>query len=132
VKDHEPEDIDHLVFTQCKKLMEASRLFRLSIGSQKKSSIFLWRLSSFWNVAHGSVRYQMLYCPMKCRFNCYCQLEICRTDLYVSVEMRGTHDENSHAPDNDVSKILKVAQIEAIMDGVQVAPSRVQSIFVAI
>ncbi len=24
VKDHEPEDINHLVFTECKKLMEAS------------------------------------------------------------------------------------------------------------
>ncbi len=41
VQDHEPEDIDHLVFTECKKLMEASRWFRLSIGSQKKNSVFL-------------------------------------------------------------------------------------------
>ncbi len=40
VKDNEPEDIDHLVFTECKKLMEAFLWFRLSIGSQKPNSIF--------------------------------------------------------------------------------------------
>jgi hypothetical protein len=67
VKDREPEDIDHLVFTECKKLMEASWWFRLSVGSQKQNSILLWRHSSFWGVANGSVRYQMLYCPMKGR-----------------------------------------------------------------
>ena len=61
---------------------------------------------------------------MKRRFNCDCQLKICRSDLYVSVEMRGTHDENSHAPDKEVSKFLKVAQIEAIRDGVRVAPKQ--------
>jgi hypothetical protein len=57
VKDSEPEDIDHLIFTECKKLMEASLLFRLSVGSQEPNSIFLWRHSSFWDVANGSVRY---------------------------------------------------------------------------
>ena len=43
MKDSEPEDIDHLIFTECKKLMEASLLFRLSVGSQEQNSIFLWR-----------------------------------------------------------------------------------------
>ena len=125
VKDSEPEDIDHLIFTECKKLMEASLLFRLSVGSQEPNNIFLWRHSSFWDVANGSVRYQMLYCPMKGKFNCKCELKItdtsvsidmCRTDTSVSIDMCGTHDENSHAPDKDTSKFMNVAQIEAIQD----------------
>jgi hypothetical protein len=88
VKDSEPEDIDHLIFTECKKLMEASLLFRLSVGSQEQNSIFLWRHSSFWDVANGSVRYQMKYCPMKGRFNCKCELKICRTDTYPCRPLR--------------------------------------------
>jgi hypothetical protein len=38
--------------------------------------------------------------------------------------MRGSHDENSHAPEKDVSKFLKVSQIEAIRQGVRMAPKQ--------
>ncbi len=101
-----------LFFTECKKLMEASILFRLSIGSQKQHSIFLWRHSSFCNVA---VRYQMLYCPLNHLFNCYCQLKTCWSDIYISIDMCETHDESSHAPKKDTSFFLQNALIWAFI-----------------
>jgi hypothetical protein len=41
-------------------------------------------------------------------------------------KMRGTHDANhdSHAPDRDNTKFLKVAQIDAIRQGVHIAPKQ--------
>ena len=122
--DHEPEDIQHLVFSECKKLMEVTILFRLTTASTKANDIFLWKHSNFWSTAKGVMQFQMLVCPMKRRFGCECQLKICRTDAYVSIEMRGTHDAESHAPEKDRSKFLKVAQIEAIRSGVRVAPKQ--------
>ena len=41
--DHEPEEIEGLLFTKCKKLMEATGLFRLSTCKAKSSDIFLWK-----------------------------------------------------------------------------------------
>jgi hypothetical protein len=61
---------------------------------------------------------------MKRRFKCDCQIKICRTPQYVSLEMRGTHDEESHAPEKDTSNFLKVAQISAIRTGVRIAPKQ--------
>jgi hypothetical protein len=61
---------------------------------------------------------------MKRRFDCDCQIKICRTLQYVSIEMRGTHDADSHAPEKDTSNFLKVAQISAIGTGVRNAPKQ--------
>ena len=122
--DHEPEEIEHKIFEECKRLMEVTRLFRIDSKPAKEHDIFLWKHSTFWSVGKGSVDYQMLYCPMKRRFNCDCQIKICRTSQYVSLEMRGTHDAESHAPEKDTSKFLKVAQISAIRNGVRIAPKQ--------
>ncbi len=42
-------------------------------------------------------------------------------DLYVNIEVRCTHDAESHAPVKDISKHLGVAQIQAIRTGVCMA-----------
>ena len=120
----EPEEIEALIFTECKKLMEVTRLYRLSTTKPKKNDIFLWKHSNFWNAAKGAMQFQMLICPMIRRFGCMCQLKICRTDHYVTLEIRGTHDAESHAAEKDTSKFLKVAQIEAIRTGVRIAPGQ--------
>jgi hypothetical protein len=59
---------------------------------------------------------------MKYRFGCNCELKIGRSAEYVTLETRGTHDLSSHAADN--SKYLKVAQINAIRQGVRMAPKQ--------
>ena len=41
IRDHEQEEIDHLLFTQCKKLMDVTRLFRLTTCKSKPDDIFL-------------------------------------------------------------------------------------------
>ena len=122
--DHDEEDIDHLLFTACKKLMEVTRLYRLTTCKSKPDDIFLWKNATKWTVAKGAISYQMLRCPMKRRFNCDCELKVTRASDYVILEMRGSHDENSHASDKDVSKFLKVRQIEAIRQGVRMAPKQ--------
>ncbi len=120
--DHEPEEIEHKIFEECKRLMAVTKLFRIDSKPAKEHDIFLWKHSTFWSVGKGSVDYQMLYCPMKRCFHCDCQIKICRTSQYVSLEMCGTHDADSHAPKKDTSKFLKVAQISAIRTGVRIAP----------
>ncbi len=97
-----------------KKLMEITRLYRLSTTKPKKHDIFQWEHLNFWTAAKGALQFQMLICPMIRRFGCMSQLQICRTDHYVTLEIRGTHDAESHAPEKDTSKFLKEAQIEAI------------------
>jgi hypothetical protein len=42
----------------------------------------------------------------------------------MTLEMRGTHDATSHAPEKDQSKFLKLQRIEAILAGVRVAPKQ--------
>jgi hypothetical protein len=120
--DHDPEEIEHKIFEECKKQMEVTRLYRIDSKPAKEHDIFTWKHSNFWSVAKGSVNYQMLCCLMKRRFGCDCQIKICRTSEYVSLEMRGTHDAESHSPEKDTSKFLKVAQIAAIRTGVRIAP----------
>lgn len=61
---------------------------------------------------------------MKRRFACNCELKIGRSEDFVTLEMRGTHDRSSHAPDKDQSKFLKLAQIDAIRQGVRMAPKQ--------
>lgn len=123
-RDHEPEDIDHFLFTECKKLMEVTRLFRLSTCKQKPKDIFLWKHVNDWNVGKGSSQCQLFRCPLRNRFQCFCELKVTRSSADVVLEMRGTHDADSHAPDKDKSKFLKVAQIEAIRTGVRIAPKQ--------
>jgi len=93
--------------------MEATGLFRLTTCKVKTSDIFLWKYGTKWDVGQGSVKYKVYTCPMKRRFGCNCELKIGRSEDYVTLEKRGTHDRNSHAPDKDQSKFLKLAQIDS-------------------
>ena len=122
--DHEPEEIDGLLFTECKKLMEATGLFRLSTCKAKSSDIFLWKYCTKWDVGKGALKYTLYHCPMEYRFGCNCEPKVGRSEDFVTLEMRGTHDLSSHAPDQDNSKFLKVAQINAIRQGVRMAPKQ--------
>jgi hypothetical protein len=130
--DHEPEEIKHKIFEECKGLMEVTRSFRIDSKPAKEHNIFLWKHSTFWSVGEGSVDYQMLYCPMKCSLKCNCQIKICRTSQYVSLEMCGTHDAESHAPEKDTSKFLKVTQISVIPLVFTLLQNRAPSFFVEI
>ncbi len=122
--DHEPEEIEGLLFTECKKLMEATGLFRLSTCKAKSSDIFLWKYGTKWDVGKGALKYKIYTCPMKYRFGCNFELKIGRAEEYVTLEMRGTHYLSSHAPNKYNSKFLKVAQINAIRQGVRMAPKQ--------
>ena len=112
-RDHEQEDIEHLLFTECKKLMEVTRLFRLTTCKSKADDIFLWKHATRWYTGKVTIQFQMLRCPMKRRFNCDCEIKVTRAPDSVTLEMRGSHDENSHAPEKDVSKFLKASQIDS-------------------
>ena len=57
--DHEPEEIEHKIFEECKRLMEVTRLFRIDSKPAKEHDIFLWKHSTFWSVGKGSVDYQI-------------------------------------------------------------------------
>ena len=74
--DHAEEEIDHLLFTACKKLMEVTRLFRLTTCKSRPDDYFLWKNATKWSVAKGIISYQMLRCPMKLRFKCACELKV--------------------------------------------------------
>ncbi len=63
--DHEPDEIEHKIIEECKKLMEVTRLYSFDSKPAKERDNFIWKHSKFWIVANGSVNYQMLCCPMK-------------------------------------------------------------------
>jgi hypothetical protein len=107
-----------------KKQMEVTRLYRLPTSKQKKNDIFLWKHSNFWTDAKGAVQFQMLICPMIRRFGCMCQIKICWTEKYVSIEMRDTHDAESHAPEKYKSNCLSGVHINAIRTGVRMEPAQ--------
>ena len=75
-EDHEPEEIEGLLFIECKKLMETTGLFRLTTCKAKKNDIFLWKYGTKWDVGQGAVKYNVYTCPMKRRFRCNCELKI--------------------------------------------------------
>ncbi len=117
---HNSEDIEHQLFTECKRLMEASGIFRTTTCKQGRQNIFLWKWTSEWKTAMGAVRFELYMCPMQRRFQCDCQLKICHAPDYFSLEIRGMQDVNSHAPDKDTGpNFLKVAQIDVIQQGVR-------------
>ncbi len=105
-------------------MVTSTRLFLLFTGQPKAGDIFLWKFATEWDVGKGPVKYHMLRCLMKCRFKCNCELKMCRSPEFVSLEMCGQHDENSHAPKKNRSKNLKVAKIDAIRQGVHMAPTQ--------
>ncbi len=73
----------------------------------------------------GDTTYTNIYvCFLETRFGCSCQLRVTNSPAGTTLEMRGTHDATSHAPEKDQSKFLKVQQIEAIRAGVRVAPKQ--------
>jgi hypothetical protein len=79
-EDHEPEKIEGLLFIECKKLMEATGLFRLTTCKAKTSDIFLWNYGTKWDVRQGAVNYKIYTCPMKRRFGCNGELKIGRSE----------------------------------------------------
>ena len=58
------------------------------------------------------------------RFQCKCQIRIYDGPTCMSLEVRSAHDAESHAPDKEVSKHLKVKQIHAIATGVRMCPAQ--------
>jgi hypothetical protein len=72
--DHEPEEIESLLFTECKKLMGATGLFRFSTCKAKFSDIFLRNYGTKWDVGKGALKYKIYTCPMKYRFGCNSRL----------------------------------------------------------
>jgi len=111
---YEPEDLEHCLFTACKDLMEVTRLYRLSTTKSKPKDIALWKHNTDWTACQGKTLYSMYRCPVSYRFGYDCELKVCRREDVVTLEMRGTHDADSHAPEKDKSKFLKFAQIDAI------------------
>jgi hypothetical protein len=63
-------------------------------------------------------------CPLETRFGCSCQLRVTNSPAETTLEMRGTHDATSDAPEKYQSKYLKLQQIEATRAGVRVAPKQ--------
>ena len=58
-RDHEPEEIEALIFSECKKQMEITRLSRLVTDKQvkKDNDIGLWKHTTFWSTCKGTVQY---------------------------------------------------------------------------
>ena len=77
-----------------------------------------------WSVDRGETSVTWYRCPLKARFGCCAEIKIYGGLSFMALETRGVHDADSHHPDKDRSKHLKVKQIEAIQTGVRVSPNQ--------
>jgi hypothetical protein len=104
--------------------MEQSGLCKLSIHKPKDTDLHLWKKKIGWGTDGDTSWTNIFTCPLQTRFGCQCQLRVTNTPTSTVLEMRGTHDVASHAPEKDNSKNFKLQQIEAILTGVRLAPKQ--------
>ena len=118
------EGIKHQVYQEAKKMMEQSGLCKLAPFKPKHADLHLWKRKVGWGSDRDTTYTNIYMCPLETRFGCSCQLRVTNSPAGTTLEMRGTHDATSHAPEKDQSKFLKLQQIEAIRAGVRVAPKQ--------
>jgi hypothetical protein len=118
------EEVNHQMYQEAKKIMEQSGLCKLSTHKPKDSDLHLWKKKIGWSTDGDASWTNIFTCPLLTRFGCQCQLRLTNTPTSCILEMRGTHDATSHAPEKDKSKFLKLQQIEAIRTGVRLAPKQ--------
>jgi hypothetical protein len=118
------EEVNHQMYQEAKKIMEQSGLCKLSTHKPKDSDLHLWKKKIGWSTDGDTCWTNIFTCPLLTRFGCQCQLRLTNTPTSCILEMRGTHDATSHAPEKDKSKFLKLQQIEAIRTGVRIAPKQ--------
>ncbi len=106
------------------KIMDESRMVRLPGHVPAPTDCGLWKLKRETMIDYGTTSVKWMTCPMAYRFGCNCQIKISDGTSYCSLQVRGEHNADSHAPDKDKSKHLKVAQLRALQEGVRLAPSQ--------
>ena len=104
------------------KIMEDSRLVRLPGHVEQATDRGLWKLKSEYKIDGGRTVVTWCQCPMAYRFGCKVQIKLFDGPTYMSLDVRGDHNADSHS--RDKSKHLSVKQIEAIHTGVRIAPSQ--------
>ena len=102
------EEVNHQMYQEAKKLMEQSGLCKLSTHKPKDSDLHLWKKKIGWSTDGDASWTNIFACPLLTRFGCQCQLRLTNTSTSCVLEMRGTHDATSHAPEKDKSKFLKL------------------------
>ena len=107
------------------KIMEDSRLVRLPGHVEQATDRGLWKLKSEYKIDGGRTVVTWCQCPMAYRFGCKVQIKLFDGPTYMSLDVRGEHNADSHSRDKEKSKHLSVKQIEAIHTGVRI--SRAQS-----
>jgi hypothetical protein len=108
------EEIKHHVYQEEKKIMEQSGLCKLATSKPKHTDLHLWKRKVGWGSDKDTPYTNIYMCPLETRFGCTCQLRVTNSPAGTTLEMRGTHDATSHAPEKDQSKFLELQQIEAI------------------
>jgi hypothetical protein len=106
------------------KIMEDSRMIRLPSHVTRPGDEGLWKEIRSYRTDSGKTLVRWLRCPMSYRFRCKCQIKIYDGDHYISLDVRGQHNADSHSADKETSKHLKVKQIHALHTGVRCAPQQ--------
>ena len=107
-----------------RELMEAGKIFKLAGHKTGPNDYFMWKLVRSWTIDGGHTLVSWFRCPLSYRFGCTCEIKKYDGESYMALEKRGEHDDDSHHPDKDKSKHLKLKQMEAIHTGVRVAPNQ--------
>ena len=103
------------------KIMEDSRLVRLPGHVAHPTDRGLWKLKSEYKIDGDRTLVTWCQCPMAYRFGCKVQIKLFDGPTYISLDVRGQHDADSHSPEKEKSKHLSVKQIEAIHTGVRIS-----------
>jgi hypothetical protein len=106
------------------KIMEDSRLVRLPGHVEQETDRGLWKLKSEYKIDGGRTVVTWCQCPMAYRFGCKVQIKLFDGPTYMSLDVRGEHNADSHSRDKEKSKHLSVKQIEAIHTGVRISPAQ--------
>ena len=104
--------------------MEAGHVYKVPGHKAGPTDCGLWKQSKEWTADGGDTKTCVFKCPLSGRFGCKAEVKITESTGYHSLETRGVHDAESHHPDKDKSKHLKLKQIEAIETGVRIAPNQ--------
>ena len=104
--------------------MESSKLYKLPGHKSNAMDLGMLKLIKQWPADEGQSMVSVYRCPLSGRFNCPCQIKVTDTPAYQLLETRGVHDEDSHHPDKDKSKHLKLKQLKAIDTGVCISPNQ--------
>ncbi len=102
--------------------MDASKKNTSYMVTKLVLDFLLWKLVLGWTTASdGSETAVFLYrCPLKGQLRCNAELKIYDASFYQMLETQGEHNDYSHHPSKDRSKLLKVKQLDAIHTGVSI------------